>query len=545
MFRNLKISAKLALGFGFVITLMLLLAFISITRLAQLDASISTIADQRWPRAQMTYDIIERTGVIAVRLRNMMLISSKEDIQRNKEQILEQRKQISAALEKLGSQLTQPRGRELFQKITEERQRYVAGQEKLMALVEAGEGDASRAYLQNELRPILAAFQGSIKALVDFQGELLTQSGKDAHEAYNAAHSLTIGISAAALLIAALLGFFIARSITRPLGVALDAANALAEGDLTVKIESDSRDEVGQLMDAMQNMVGKLTQIIGDVRSAADNLTNAAGQVSATAQSLSQSSSEQAASVEETTSSMEQMSASIAQNTENAKVTDGMAAKAATEAAEGGDAVTRTVDDMRSIASKIGIIDDIAYQTNLLALNAAIEAARAGDHGKGFAVVAAEVRKLAERSQVAAQEIGSLAAASVQQAERAGMLLTEMVPTIRKTSDLVQEIASASSEQSSGVGQINGAMSQLNQATQQNASASEELAATAEELGSQAEQLQQTMTFFRLTRDGHDPQCGATRSASPAAYSGRDKGKSVVTTRSTAVQINEGDFERY
>ena len=312
-----------------------------------------------------------------------------------------------------------------------------------------------------------------------------------------------------ALIIAAVIGgamvlllafaVLITRSITRPIGKAVEAAERLADGDLTVKIKSDSKDEVGMLMNAMQNMIGTLTQIIGEVRTAADNLTNAAGQVSVTAQSLSQSSSEQAASVEETTSSMEQMTASISQNTENAKVTDGMASKSAHQAAEGGEAVNKTVEDMKSIAGKIRIIDDIAYQTNLLALNAAIEAARAGDHGKGFAVVAAEVRKLAERSQIAAQEIGSLASSSVKQAERAGTLLTEMVPSIRKTSDLVQEIASASQEQSAGVAQINGAMGQLNQATQQNASASEELAATAEELGSQAEQLQQTMTFFHVS----------------------------------------------
>jgi methyl-accepting chemotaxis protein len=175
-----------------------------------------------------------------------------------------------------------------------------------------------------------------------------------------------------------------------------------------------------------------------------------------------------------------------------------MATKASTEAQEGGESVRNTVDAMKQIAGKISIVDDIAYQTNLLALNAAIEAARAGEHGKGFAVVAAEVRKLAERSQIAAQEIGELAGSSVQMAERAGHLLDEMVPTIKKTSDLVQEITAASKEQSSGVGQINGAMGQLNQATQQNASASEELAATAEEMGAQSEQLQQLMTYFRL-----------------------------------------------
>ncbi|MDH4235521.1 MAG: methyl-accepting chemotaxis protein, partial [Gallionella sp.] len=188
----------------------------------------------------------------------------------------------------------------------------------------------------------------------------------------------------------------------------------------------------------------------------------------------------------------------INQNTENAKITDGMAAKASKEANEGGDAVKQTVTAMQQIAKKIGIIDDIAYQTNLLALNAAIEAARAGEHGKGFAVVAAEVRKLAERSQVAAQEIGEVASNSVGLAERAGKLLDEMVPSINKTSDLVQEITAASEEQSSGVGQINTALAQLNQITQQNASASEELAATSEEMSGQAMQLQETMGFFKV-----------------------------------------------
>ncbi|WP_319244863.1 methyl-accepting chemotaxis protein [uncultured Propionivibrio sp.] len=313
---------------------------------------------------------------------------------------------------------------------------------------------------------------------------------------------------------------------------------AMEQGDMTQTITRNYQGDFDTLKRAINNTIAKLCETITQINTAADALTNAASQVSATAQSLSQSSSEQAASVEETTSSMEQMTASISQNTENAKVTDNMASKSAKEAAEGGEAVTRTVEDMKSIANKISIIDDIAYQTNLLALNAAIEAARAGDHGKGFAVVAAEVRKLAERSQIAAQEIGGLASSSVKQAERAGALLTEMVPSIRKTSDLVQEIASASQEQSSGVAQINGAMGQLNQTTQQNASASEELAATAEELGAQANELQQTMTFFKL--DDNDASARFARQAPPA----RSPAK-AAPSRVAAVSFNDGDFERF
>ncbi|NRH40701.1 methyl-accepting chemotaxis protein [Pseudomonas sp. Snoq117.2] len=285
-------------------------------------------------------------------------------------------------------------------------------------------------------------------------------------------------------------------AIVAPVNEAMGVMAGLAQGDLSRTVQGAYQGQLLELKNSINGTVGKLNQIIGDVRLSADALASASEEISATAQSMSQASTEQAASVEETSASVEQMSASIAQNTENARVTDGMAGKAAREAGEGGEAVRDTTVAMKTIADKIGIVDAIAYQTNLLALNAAIEAARAGEHGKGFAVVAAEVRKLAERSQVAAQEIGDVAKNSVALAERAGTLLDQIVPSIGKTSELVQEIAAASEEQSSGVSQINGAMLQLNQLTQQNASASEELAATAEEMSGQAEQLQRLMGFF-------------------------------------------------
>ena len=330
-------------------------------------------------------------------------------------------------------------------------------------------------------------------------------------------------------------------AIVGPINEVRRIMSAIEQGDLTQNIVNDYQGDFKALKEAVNNTVAKLSDTITQVRTAADALTNASGQVSATAQSLSQSSSEQAASVEESSASVEQMSASINQNAENAKVTDNMASKAAVEATEGGDAVKNTVDAMKKIAQKIGIIDDIAYQTNLLALNAAIEAARAGEHGKGFAVVAAEVRKLAERSQVAAQEIGGLAGDSVGLAERAGHLLDEIVPSIRKTSDLVQEIASASQEQSSGVAQINNAMNQLNQATQQNASAAEELAATAEELGGQAEQLQQLMQFFTID----ERNMGRSLAQAPSMAGARPAARPRAAARVAGFAFNESDFEKF
>ncbi len=297
-----------------------------------------------------------------------------------------------------------------------------------------------------------------------------------------------------------LLGVVITRGITTPMAKSISFAQAIAEGDLSQDLDFDRTDEVGQLGAALQQMSQSLRSIVSDVQSAADNVSSAAQQLGASSEEMSQGASEQAASAEEVSSSMEEMAGNIRQNTENALQTDQIASKAAEDAGSGGSAVAETVSAMNEIAQKITIIEEIARQTNLLALNAAIEAARAGEHGKGFAVVAAEVRKLAERSKLAAAEISDLSGGSVEVAGKAGAMLERIVPDIRRTAELVQDIRAASREQSTGAEQINRAIQQLDQVIQQNAGAAEEMASTSEELSSQASQMQGTIGFFDLGR---------------------------------------------
>ena len=309
------------------------------------------------------------------------------------------------------------------------------------------------------------------------------------------------------LIVAILLGiaiaYFITRAITVPMIKGVDVANSLAKGDLTVDVNVDSNDEIGLLMKSMKSMIESLKGVISDVMTSADNVASGSQELSSSSEQMSQGATEQAASAEQASSSMEQMSANIKQNADNAQQTERIALQAAEDAEIGGKAVSETVEAMKQIADKISIIEEIARQTNMLALNAAIEAARAGEHGKGFAVVADAVRKLAERSQVAAGEISNLSTSSVEIAENAGTMLNKIVPDIRKNAELVQEINAASGEQNSGADQINQALQQLDQVIQQNASAAEEMSATSEELAAQAEQLQDAISFFKLDDNGN------------------------------------------
>jgi len=288
------------------------------------------------------------------------------------------------------------------------------------------------------------------------------------------------------------------KSIVNPLSHAVNVLKTIANGDLTSQVAVKGKDEIAELLTAVGNMGTKLKSIIKGIIESSVSLSSASSQFSNSSQQMSQGASEQASSAEEVSSSMEQMAANIQQNTENAQQTEKIALSASDGIAKVSDASSETLKYIVDIADKVSIIGEIARQTNILALNAAVEAARAGEHGKGFAVVAAEVRKLAERSQIAAVEIDALTKVSVRKTEEGGRLMTSILPEISKTTKLVQEIAAASIEQNSGADQVNNAIQQLNQVTQQNAATSEEMATSSEELASHAEQLMEMVSFFKI-----------------------------------------------
>ncbi|MDM8555309.1 methyl-accepting chemotaxis protein [Desulfococcaceae bacterium HSG7] len=309
-----------------------------------------------------------------------------------------------------------------------------------------------------------------------------------------------LGILSMVVLILAI--FLITRNITNPIVEMLEISNQLAEGDLTQKIETDRNDEIGQMMRAMGGMIGKLKEVIRGAKSIAEHVAFRSKEISVNSEKMSQGGSEQAASAEETSAAMEQMTANINQNADNAMHTEKIAFQTLRNAEESRQAVVETTMAMQEIADKIYIIEEIARRTDLLALNSAIEAARAGEHGRGFAVVSAEVRKLAERSQVAANEIIKLSVTSVGTSQKAGDMLAKLLPDIQKTAEMIQEISATSKEQTLGVEQVNQSVQQLDLVIQQNTSVSEQMAVTSDELATQAEQLHTTIEFFKVDTAG-------------------------------------------
>jgi methyl-accepting chemotaxis protein len=501
MFDNLKVATRLILLAGVLILFMVLIGGLGIVGMRAANNGLHTVYSDRVVPLRDLKVIADSYAVKIVDIShkvNISTLSWDEGVR----SLARAEASIDESWEHYTQTLLVGNEQRLVDEVKPLKDRAREATSQLRRIFDNKDEQALGAFIRDELYQVIDPVSEAFSRLVDVQLDAAKEVYAQTEARYQWLLVISISAMLLSVLIAAVLGFMITRSLLRQLGgepyLAMESLQRVAAGDLTLDIQLKKNDQASMLY-SLQQMVLKLRTIMADVRMTSDSLASASEEVAASAQALSQNASEQAASVEETSSSVEQISAMVAQNSENATTTDRIASQSSKDAVEGGGAVGEMVRAMRQIASKIGIIDDIAYQTNLLALNAAIEAARAGDHGKGFAVVAAEVRKLAERSQVAAQEIGTVAADSVTLAERAGKLLEQMVPSISKTADLVQEISAASREQNSGLEQINMAVGQLAQITQVNASASEELSSTAEQMSNQAMQLQEMIQFFQLT----------------------------------------------
>ena len=377
-----------------------------------------------------------------------------------------------------------------------------------LASIDPNTGVAAMQTAAEKYKALNYELSGTAKAIEAKTAELIVQNGAEISKIRWA-----IGVLMLAAVFA--LGFtavLVARSVTTPLKLAVHIAQTVAGGDLTSRIESRSKDETGQLLLALKDMNDHLRQIVGNVRNSANAIVTASTQIATGTLDLSSRTEQQSGSLEETASSMEELTSTVKQNADNSRQANQLAASASAVAIKGGAVVAQVVDTMDSInasskkiADIIGVIDGIAFQTNILALNAAVEAARAGEQGRGFAVVASEVRNLAQRSAAAAKEIKTLIGDSVEKVDigtklvnQAGATMDEIVASVQRVTDIMNEISAASQEQTSGIGQVNQSIVQMDEATQQNAALVEETAAAAQSMRDQAGNLVQVVDGFKI-----------------------------------------------
>ena len=512
---DMKISTRLMLGFAAMAVLMSLLGALAIIKVTAIQGEFANVMDDRYPKIQTAGDIRTVNNEVSLAIRNLFVVSEPADVQAQFDVIANSSKRTNANLDTLKRSINSAQGKAALDKLMAARADYRGPRDKVLELLRAGQMDEARLVLVREVTPRQVAYMASVDELIQIQENLMTASADEVNAAVSSTLSSVAAMLAAAFVVAGLLALWIIRSTTRPLAEAAAIARAVAGGDLAMEFAANGKNETGLLLAALHDMKTRLAAIVSEVRRNAEGVATASAQIAQGNNDLSSRTEEQASALEETAASMEELSSTVKQNADNAQQGNQLALGASTVAVKGGDVVGQVVDTMKGIndsskkiADIIGVIDSIAFQTNILALNAAVEAARAGEQGRGFAVVASEVRSLAQRSADAAKEIKGLINASVQRVEQgsalvdqAGVTMSEVVSSIRRVTDIMGEISSASREQSAGVAQVGEAVTQMDQATQQNAALVEESAAAAESLKAQAQQLVQAVAVFKLAHD--------------------------------------------
>ncbi|GAB5097820.1 methyl-accepting chemotaxis protein [Caballeronia sp. HLA56] len=524
--RNIRIGAKLAMGFGIALLALCLIGALALVQVSRVYQGTADLAGNWLPSVQTLGDVRAATNAVRRGSMGALLATNAQEKAAQAKKRGDAVLALEQALNKYQGLISSPEEKQLFEDFKAAWRSYMTVDDKINAL-----NDQEQLAEARELAANVSS--GLFATAADLIGRDIALNSKGANDAAAAAGTeyqktlvYTAICSVLAIVLSVVAAAFIYRAIVAPIRRSLEVAETVAQGDLTSVITDDGKDETGQLLRALGHMNERLGDIVGRVRSGSESIATASAQIAAGNTDLSQRTEEQAASLQETAASMEELTSTVKQNTENAQQGNTLAANASEVAARGGAVVSRVVDTMRDISASstkvseiISVIEGIAFQTNILALNAAVEAARAGEEGRGFAVVAGEVRTLAQRSATAAKEIKDLIDASVQKVsagsqlvDEAGHTMNEVVQSVKRVADLMGEISAASSEQHTGIEQVNVAVSQMDEVTQQNAALVEQASAAAQSLAQQSGSLRDMVSIFKV---GHVNRIVAEALAEP------------------------------